>query len=138
MPVVSLPVVNKQVLGNLVYVQYYVTHDTTKPRPAAFSLDVVLRTLGADYGHTGVQQISSGKAITLNSNAPGLPSINGRIDDWRGLKADGSIDTSADWSASTHVAFKVTGLATVSIPVGHFPIGRVPVDIGHSDLLFPC
>lgn len=135
---VTLPVVKKDVAGDFVYIQYYVVQDTSKPKPMAFTLNVVLRVLGADYGSTGVQGISSGKNITLNPSVGIVfPPMNGRIDNWRGLKADGSVDNDPNWANSTGVAFLVSAIASVPIPIAGIPFGKVKVDIGHSDLHFP-
>jgi hypothetical protein len=133
---IVLPVVNKQVVGNIVYVQYYVTQDTTQPRPAAFKLNIVVRVAGADYGSTQPQTIASGKAITLQPTAAG-PAIDGKIDNWRGLLKDGSVDPDPNWKDSVQVAFLVSAIASVTIPIPVLSFVHPKVDIGHSDLYFP-
>lgn len=135
---------------------YEVAADFTKSLPQAFTLTVTLRTAGLDVGSTAVP-LQNGP-VQVPVAIPGAGSVQGRIDDWRAIDASGkTIDTTADpaWSAAAAVAFTVTAMGNVTIPVTAilakvphlgwaldialtlFGGGKVQVNLGHTPVVLP-
>ncbi len=138
---------------------FEVQADFTQPLPSAFTLQITMRAVGIDIGHGSFPVKDGPIQIALAvPGASGLGDVQGRIDDWRGIDAKGNvIDAAVDpqWKTASAVAFTVTALGSVAIPMGRivalvphlgwavaaalalFGGGKVNVTIGHTPIVLP-
>ena len=135
---------------------FEIVADFTKPLPQAFTLTITLRAAGVDIGSTTVP-VQDGP-VQLTVTIPGGGNVQGRIDDWRGIDAQGKIiDNASDpnWNAASAVGFTLTSLGSFSIPVSAilalvphlgwaiaaalalFGGGKVQVNLGHDPIVLP-
>ncbi len=135
---------------------FEVTADFTKALPSAFNLGITMRAAGVDIGN-GTFPVQDGP-VQIALAIPGCGSVQGRIDDWRGIDSAGNvIDNAADptWKTASAVAFTLTAVGSVTIPVAAisalvpslgwalsgalalFGGGRVQVNIGHAPVVLP-
>ena len=152
---------DRKVFGHVAHLEvasatFEVLADFTKPLPTAFNLEITLRTAGVDVGNTTVA-VANGP-VQFPLSIPGTGTVQGRIDDWRAIDNTGKvIDNTTDpaWSRASAVAFQITAIADVTIPISAivalvphlgwaisialslFGGGKVAVSIGHDPIVLP-
>lgn len=135
---------------------FEITADFSRSLPQAFALTITMRTAGIDIGSATVP-LQNGP-VQVNLSIPGGGNVQGRVDDWRGIDAQGKvINNAADpgWDSASSVAFTLTSLGDFAIPVSAilalvphlgwaisaalslFGGGRVQVNIGHTGVALP-
>jgi hypothetical protein len=94
----------------------------------AFEMQISARLFGAQIGHADIDPIKN-EDVTVNPDlpVPGVPPIQGRLDDWQAYDANGR-----------PVAFSNPGARMAHVKISGFVIvkGALRVDVGSHDFTF--
>ncbi len=97
-------------------ISYEVRTDFSKPVVDAFSFTVTLRALGVYLGSTTVDPIKNGP-VAIDIIQPIGGRVEGRIDNWSALNAEGAPSTDPAWNDASVVSFLITGTANTTLPI---------------------
>jgi|ERR1700694_1056211 len=127
--------VKKHVLGEIVYIDFRIFQDIgNDDLPNAFQLSADVRLLGAVIGQSGQVALKNGPIAVIFLRVLAVGNLQGQLDDWRGVLADGStLSAKAKWDDAMLVVFKISAIGNVAIPIKILPI-RVKVDLAHTDI----
>jgi hypothetical protein len=103
----------------VVEARLFVAQDDTQPLPAAFQMLVSLRVLGAQIDNDATTNnfpVSDGNVSVPIAVSAFKANVAGAITGWHGTDPDGSASTKP-WDGAEKVAYTLTGLGKVTIPV---------------------
>lgn len=103
-------------LGELIYAHFYVYvrwSDVDSDLQHAFDIQVTIRAGGVQLWDTGVLPLKDGQ-LTAKPAVAVLPVIEGELDDWDCLDANGD---HGNWPKATLLTFLVSAKTDVTIPI---------------------
>jgi hypothetical protein len=112
----------------VVEIRLFVAQDDTRALPDAFRMLASLRILGAQ-----IDNDSSTNNFTVKNGNVTVPitvdtfkgNVQAEISDWHGTDGDGNSSSDSGWTKAEKVAYKLTGIGKVTIPVAAI-LGLVP------------
>lgn len=104
----------------VVEARLFVAQDDSKPLPGAFRMLVSLRILGAQIDNDNTKNTFSvaNRDVTIPISVSQFQgNVAGTVSNWHGTDGNGSASTGESWAQAEKVAFSLTAISRITIPV---------------------